>query len=331
MCARPNSRSHGNSRTGSSNFAHSAARSGRDADRPCSPLPSSVGGQRSNRGWQNAGSAPWHLKATYELLDDKGAVRETGTFEEFLISGKKNKLIYSSPSFNQTDYSNDQGAYRVGDPAWPDEAVAVVQQSFFPLFPSAKVMAKQEFKVKDRSVGGLILKCAQNESSHSLAPVAPPSFLFCFDTDIPALRVALASSGLYEIVYNHISLFRGTYVAREAQVTRLGKPIVHIRLDSLDSDGPNAAIPGAAPSTALSINRRSPLECDAGGGKSIEKVAPRYPSDAKSARIQGIVLCFRAIIEPLDGKGLRGPPSCRRQDLGRGIFGSGPQMDLQTM
>jgi hypothetical protein len=48
-------------------------------------------------------TVPLHIKATYQLLEDKGVVTETGTFEEFRVSDKKYKLIYSSPSFNQTD------------------------------------------------------------------------------------------------------------------------------------------------------------------------------------------------------------------------------------
>ena len=42
-------------------------------------------------GLQNAGTEPLHVKATYQLLDDKGDVKETGTFEEFWVSDKKYK------------------------------------------------------------------------------------------------------------------------------------------------------------------------------------------------------------------------------------------------
>ena len=38
-----------------------------------------------------------HTKATYQLLENKGVVTETGTFEEYRVSDKKYKLIYSSP------------------------------------------------------------------------------------------------------------------------------------------------------------------------------------------------------------------------------------------
>jgi hypothetical protein len=63
-------------------------------------------------GLQNVTSAPWHLKASYEVLDDASRTTDSGTFEEFWISSSKSRSRYTSLSFNQTSIANDEGFYR---------------------------------------------------------------------------------------------------------------------------------------------------------------------------------------------------------------------------
>ena len=61
-------------------------------------------------GLQNVTAAPWHIKATYQVLDDKGSVKETGTFEEILGFGQKYKLeLMPAPASIRLDYSTEEG------------------------------------------------------------------------------------------------------------------------------------------------------------------------------------------------------------------------------
>jgi TonB family protein len=260
-------------------------------------------------GLQNV-SGPWHLKLTYEVLDEKGAAKTTGIFEEFRDSDARYKRSYSSPSFNQTDYATQDGVFRSGDPNWPNEAEAEVQKSLFPFFPSGENLAKLKFTAKDHVDGGVTLRCVTGEMPSSAR--LPPTLVFCFGKEAPILRISLASSGLYEEVYNRMSSFRGVYVPREILVTRLGKPFLRVRIDVLSDWLKDSAFKQDVPSAAIRIHPRSPSHCtEAEGGTTTRKVPPRYPVEAKSARVQGEV--FLAATIGVDGKvaevrPLAGPP-----------------------
>ena len=52
---------------------------------------------KKKNGLRNVGSAPWHLKASYEVLDDTAGIEETGSFEEFWVSEKKNEYHLRQP------------------------------------------------------------------------------------------------------------------------------------------------------------------------------------------------------------------------------------------
>jgi TonB family protein len=244
-------------------------------------------------GLQNVGSAPWHLKATYDVMDDKGAVKETGTFEEFWISARRYKKSYTSPSFTQAEYSTEAGVMRVGSPDWPGAAEIEVERSFSPPFPDSASLAKEKFKLKDQKTGGITLKCV---TSDNVAPSdLSPSSLHCFATDGPILRVVSSSIGLYDIFYNQLAVFRGVYVSRDISVKRLGKLFLHIHIDTLGAlPTPDDSII-AAPADAMASGRRCPLGCTDVRSKPISSIQPRYPDEAKRARVQGAVF-LRAIV-----------------------------------
>jgi hypothetical protein len=66
---------------------------------------------RERNGLDAIGVNPFHLKVSYELFDDKGAVKEAGTIEHFRASQKRFKTIYSSPAFNQIEIANEKGTF----------------------------------------------------------------------------------------------------------------------------------------------------------------------------------------------------------------------------
>jgi hypothetical protein len=60
------------------------------------------------------GMRPWHLKASFELFDDRGEVRDHGTIEEFWAGQLRNRLTYTMTGFTQTIYTTDKGKFRSG-------------------------------------------------------------------------------------------------------------------------------------------------------------------------------------------------------------------------
>jgi hypothetical protein len=52
---------------------------------------------------------PWHLKATYQLYDDKGNPAEQGTFEYWWAAPKVYRVSGSRPSAKHTDWHTADG------------------------------------------------------------------------------------------------------------------------------------------------------------------------------------------------------------------------------
>jgi hypothetical protein len=73
-------------------------------------------------GLRNVRSAPWHLKATYEVLDESGKTKDSGTFEVFWVSARSSRESYASTHFNQVSITNEKGFYKEGDPGSPQGA-----------------------------------------------------------------------------------------------------------------------------------------------------------------------------------------------------------------
>ncbi len=239
-------------------------------------------------GLQNVGTEPLHIKATYKLLDDKGEVKETGTFEEVRVTDKKYKLTYASPSFSQIDYSTEAGLFRVGNQAWPDTPLAAVCDGFFPNFPSSEIVSKSKISISERNIGPTKLMCV------SLSALKPGSIdypaVYCFNSTAPILRIVDTFQGANQSVFTAIGSARGAYFARDATFSQLGKQKVIVHLDLLDAVPHFEEATLTPPPAAVRIPKRVMIDAAVMGGKVIRKVAPEYPSVAKNKGIQGTVI-----------------------------------------
>jgi len=246
-------------------------------------------------GLQNAGAEPLHIKATYQLLDDKGGVTEEGTIEELRVSGKNYKLAYSSPSFHQTDYSSDAGLFRVGDPKWPDAPVGEAHNILYPEFPSREVIKNSKVELTNKKVGTVQMKCVNVNNLTSDAPNRKQTY--CFNPAEPMLWILETYQGVDQVVYNNIVSIRGAYVGRDAVFFQRGRALARVHLDVLN------AIPNvdksdlAPPSGARQITRRIDIGLIGTLDRPIHEARPEYPAIAKAARVQGTV-----VVEAVIGK-----------------------------
>jgi hypothetical protein len=155
-----------------------------------------------------------HIKATYEVLDDKGHVKETGTFEEFRMSAKKYKSIYASPSLNQTTYATESGLFRVGGSKWREGPAATVHHLLYPTIPRGDWLSKSKLGLIDRKAGTDTLKCVTFDSEKPALPGHAP--VYCFEPTAPILRIEESFQGVHQTLYNGIVLAHGAYIARDA-------------------------------------------------------------------------------------------------------------------
>jgi TonB family protein len=267
-------------------------------------------------GLQNVGTEPLHIKATYQLLEENGGVKETGTIEELRISAKSYLLRYSSPSFNQTDYSSDKGLFRVGDQKWPETTVWQAHAMLYPEFPPSEGISKGRLTFSEKKAGSAQMKCVAFDGPKE--DLSDHKQTYCFDFAVPILRILESGEGVNQAVYNNIVPIQGAYVGRDAAFFQRGKAIVRVHLDAINAVTHVDLSELAPPSGARQILRRIDVELTGPVIKPVHEAKPEYPAIARAAKIQGTVV-LRAIIgkdgQVVDAEAISGPPMLRQAAL----------------
>lgn len=195
-------------------------------------------GSRAN-GLDGPDIKPWHIKASYQTFDSDGDPDKSGTYEEFWISVKKYKLIYASTDFNQTDIANDRGLFRNGSQDWPGFLERKVREALIQPVPENA----QDFVMdkSNRSIKKLKLQCITLRSKQGNLPLHVMGFSdsdayphYCFEQRGPVLRLSSQGGGLYDALYNDLILLQGHYIARDVQITFLGKRRLTIHVETVE-------------------------------------------------------------------------------------------------
>ncbi len=132
--------------------------------------------------------APWHLKATFRLYDFKGKPTEKGTYEEFWVTPKKYKVIFTSPSFNQTEWGTEDGGFFLPVGSRDNSSLRSLIRSR--LLNPFEFVEKGTLTSHHETLGNVNLNCV------SVMPVPTkrttiellPSGTYCFSQNEPILR-----------------------------------------------------------------------------------------------------------------------------------------------
>jgi hypothetical protein len=73
---------------------------------------------------------PWHLKASWKLFDEKGSVKDQGTYEEYWASPEKYKRTFTGASFTQTEYGTEKGPLVSGEQSRIPSAIDDLRNQF---------------------------------------------------------------------------------------------------------------------------------------------------------------------------------------------------------
>ena len=242
---------------------------------------------------------PWHLKASFTVLDESGNATDKGTYEEFWANTHKYKIAYTSAAFSQTDYGTEKGVLRAGARESAPELFNQLRSEFINPMPlDEKSIAHATFGLKKHDLGGTKLLCLSENGRSVSAPYWPmfgPSY--CLDADIPALRISVHGAGPWasQFVHNNIVSFHDRYLPGDLEDARGGKPLFKAHLEKVEAlktiDDADFTPPADAqpwpPLVTITAAEAQRLH--------LQQVEPVYPPIAKAAHVEGMVV-LQAII-----------------------------------
>jgi len=266
---------------------------------------------------------PWHVKATYQTFDADGKPEHLGIFEEWWAGPKRYKISYSSPDFQQTIYEDGVTQSRTGDVGWPPMQVEMVKNYLLQPLPSADFIGKARYKVENRKLGPMLLRCVQpgklspqlaQEAALQNKPAGVGTAIptTCFNEGLAAARVEIEADELITL-FNQIVQADGHYVAKQIVVedgaTQLAS--LHVMTLELPASIPEAEL--TPPATAVAAPP-VPVNAEVFAGRRIGGDDVPYPMEAKSQHIEGLVL-LSAVIDKqgsiADLKVIAGPKALR--------------------
>jgi TonB family protein len=250
-------------------------------------------------GLDDARLTPWHLKSTFQLYDFSGAPTEQGTYEEFWDGPKRNKVIYTTPTFTLTRWGTGDGKHyskHTGGALPPKIVVDFIRSRIVSPVPYAATIAGGDLEKRTEILGNVKLICVS--LSHSMLQ-EPPAIThpvsrdgsYCFGEEKPILRISVVLGGVQSLA-NTLALFQDRYVAKSVNVTAYGKRLLDIKIESLKGLASIQASDIEPPADVLNAepDTRSDTLPSVTQGHLRTKTYPIYPAEAKRTGAQGTVV-----------------------------------------
>lgn len=240
---------------------------------------------------------PWHLKATYQLYDEKGKPAEQGTYEYWWASPKIYRGTWTRPHAAHTEWHTADGRYERLDSGGPLKFFERRLESML-LAPLAGMRdpdpALFGLELKLMPAGGADFPCITEmplrQRDGTLQPL-PESLAqsFCFDPQMPILW-AIHSNGIVTVDFSSIVKAQGKYLPRGVLVTGGKQKIFSASVNQVS--GLSLSDPALTPSpdARLAMDENTGASAGLSGGWIIKRVPPVYPQMAWSGHDQGTVL-----------------------------------------
>lgn len=240
---------------------------------------------------------PWHLKASYQLYDDKGKPTEQGTFEYWWVSPKVYRRTWTRPGATQTDWYTADGKHAYLSTG---EGLSYFEyrlpSAFLSPLPDARDLDETKVRLdrEELKVGNVKLPCVMVVPlmpMHSQPREVPLGLFptYCFDPNLPALRVNYSFATIGE-GFDSIVIMRGRFLPKEVFFFEDKRQILTAKIESIQDLSPSD--PALTPDSHAKYPGidKMPVSNNVAVGLLVKKVAPYYPADAKDARVSGKVV-----------------------------------------
>jgi TonB family protein len=248
--------------------------------------------------FSDASVKPWHLRASYQLYDDKGNAADKGVFEYWWVSPQVYRTSWTRGGTTQTGWYLGVGKSAVratGEPLQYFEH-KLLTALLSPLPTTEELDPAKANLVRDSlSVGGVKLQCVM------VGPIMkfpgqveqqPPLGLFptyCFDSKVPVLRARFSMGSVIE-EFNKIAKVQGHYLPQEVALFQGKQKILTATVDTITG----LAADDSALTPPADVQASDEKKVDVVGGIAqgmlLKKQVPVYPQDAKEAHVSGKVV-----------------------------------------
>ncbi len=239
---------------------------------------------------------PWHLRATYDILDSAGKTTDHGTIEEWWAGPKLWRRVISGTDYVGTELRNADGRFRSEDQrSVPTLANMVLRQIVHPA-PTLAEIKQATLESQTVAFGKVNLQCVMVG-----APVKnvahPPAGLFptyCFEPGKPVFRASYNFGGVLS-VRNGIGKFQNRYTATSLVFSEANHPVLRAKVEVLETATLTAEnfVPGPelVPAQAEIVRVGSSVIA----GRILQQTRPEYPASARQAHITGSVVLAAVI------------------------------------
>lgn len=240
---------------------------------------------------------PFHLKASYQLYDDKGKPTEQGTFEHWWASPNVYRNTWTRAGSTRTVWHTADGKHAskvTGEPLQYFEYR--LPSSLLSPLPDSVDLNPEHFRLykEDKRLGAAKFPCIMViplMPLHAEVQVVPLGLFptYCFDPQQPLLRAEF-SFGTVAVAYNKIAKVQGKFLALDIVFYEGARKLLTAAVDGVNElDPSDAALTPPADVPATKIDK-VPIDSGIAVGMLIKRVMPIYPQGDKSARVSGTVV-----------------------------------------
>jgi TonB family protein len=253
---------------------------------------------------------PWHLKASYKILDFSGQPADQGTIEEFWAGPKLGKLVITSTTSKLVYLHTEKAAYREGELDQKMALLKLLASAFAEPMPfSDKSLAFLDLTLQTRAMGSLQLQCF----SLKVSVGAPRSFnaptygdpAYCLENNLPIVQIGSFADDSHRFILYHTGRFQGRYVPIDITAEEGDKPDLTAHLDLLEQlsnvdpadfkPGPNAVLQHIPGTTLVIPEGMFDNMIETHHLRAISRPQPEYPASAQAANIHGTITMHATI------------------------------------
>jgi TonB family protein len=241
---------------------------------------------------------PWHIRASFQIYDQKGHMEDQGSFEEFWVSPKKYKRVYESNKFSRTEFGTERGALRTGSRNTMPATFDLLRAELVSPIPADMLLVDHStFAVDQRTIGDFSYQCLRLTSTES-PDISSETYhsSYCLDAQIPMIRVSLHSGDISRVSRNNYVLFQGSYLPMDllaypnGNARQASNPVMTAHLESVEMLESIQESEFIAPANAAPVPIELSLPEFVTRELMIYHPAPTYPSQARAAKLLGTVV-----------------------------------------